>query len=330
MASQWYKDAIVVDGMNYSKWGLEIFESMHDGGLTAVHVTHCPPYLRLADTIKSLAQWKKWFRDYSNVITQVYTTEDIRRAKRENLVGIILGWQDSTGFDDHLYNIALFKELGVGIVQLTYNTANSVGCGCYDSRDGGLTDFGREVVAEMNRVGIAVDLSHCGDKTAEEAILASKKPTIYTHVDAKSLMDVPRNKSDAQLKFLVDHDGHIGVSLHPPFLPHGNDSTMDDFVDVIDYIVNLVGEDHVGIGTDYVQGENTDAVWWEMIIRDKFHARKLTDEIFTSLRHPADLAGIQCFPNITINMETRGWSETRIRKIMGENFLRYLDKVWAV
>ena len=328
MSSSLFEDAIVIDGLNASRWGLEIFKAMHAGGLTAVHVTHCQAYLRLADTVKSIAQWKKWLRDYSNIITQVYTTQDIHRAKREGKVGIILGWQDSTGFDDHLYNIPLFKELGVGIVQLTYNTANGVGFGCFDSRDGGLTDFGREVITEMNRVGIAVDLSHCGSKTSEEAILASTKPCVYTHVGAKGLHDVPRTKNDAELKFIAEHGGHIGVSLHPPFQRRGNDATLDDFIDLIEYVINVAGEDHVGIGTDFVHGHQVDLAWWERAIRDKYHARKLTDEVWDALRYPPDLSSIQDFPNIALNMEQRGWSEARTRKVLGENFLRYLVETW--
>ena len=337
MHSNLYNHATVIDSLvagmhsiNHDRRVREFFEAMHSGGLTAVHVTHCPPYLRLADSVKSIAQWKKWLRDYSNIVVQVYTTEDIHRAKREGKVGIILGWQDSTGFDDHLYNIPLFKELGVGIVQLTYNTANSVGSGCFDSRDGGLTDFGREVIAEMNRVGIAVDLSHCGSKTSEEAILASAKPCVYTHVGAKALHDVPRNKKDAEFKFMAENGGHIGVSLHPPFQPRGNDATLDDFLDLIEYVINVAGEDQVGIGTDFILRENVDADFWETAIRDKFHARKLTEEVWATFRYPPDLKGHQDFPSIAINMERRGYSEARICKILGENFLRHLEEVWGV
>ena len=329
MASNLHDDMLVIDGLNPSRPSRGLFEDMRAGGLAAVHVTHCRPYLRLPDTIKSLAEWKRLFRDHAEILLQVYTTADIHRAKREGRVGIILGWQDSTGFDDHLFNIPVFKELGVRVVQLTYNTANGVGFGCFDSRDGGLTDFGREVVAEMNRYGIAVDVSHCSSRTAREAIKASSKPVTYTHIAPRALCDFPRNKTDEEIRLMADQGGVIGVTLHPPFQRKGNDSTLDDYVDLIEYVINIAGEDQVGIGTDFLEGVEFTGAWWETAIRDKFHARKLTDAAHDTLRYPSDLAGIRDFANITANLERRRWPESRIRKVMGGNWIRYYEEVWA-
>src|SRR5262249_4223048 len=154
----------------------------------------------------------------------VHKTSDIQRAKEEGKVGIILGWQNTSGIEDQLGYLQLFKELGVHVMQLTYNTQNLVGTGCYESRDSGLSDFGREVVDEMNRVGILVDLSHVGPKTSGEAILYSKKPVAFTHCCPAGLKKHPRNKTDEQLKLIADRGGFVGVTMYPWFLKRGNDS----------------------------------------------------------------------------------------------------------
>jgi membrane dipeptidase len=182
----------------------------------------------------------------------------------------------------------LFKELGVGVVQLAYNTANSVGSGCYESHDGGLTDFGREVVYEMNRVGMLIDLSHVGAKTSEDAIHASKRPVAYSHCCPAALKDHPRNKTDAQLRQIADNGGFVGVTMFPPFLPRGAQSTIDDYLDVIDYTINVVGEEQVGIGTDFTQGHGES--FFHYITHDKGRYRKLVDfgGDRHAERHPAD------------------------------------------
>ena len=315
--------ARVEDGMERP-----IFEALQAGGAVAVNVTHCRPYARLTEAIQSLSVFKKWFRDHADLVRQVYTTDDIRSAKRDGKLGVILGWQDSTGFDDFLFHVATFKELGLGIVQLTYNTANAVGSGCFESRDAGLTDFGHELVAEMNRVGLAIDLSHCGHETSRQAILASKKPVMYSHIAPNTFKKFERNKTDEELRFLADHDGYIGVSLHPPFLHRGNDSTMEDYLELIEHTIGVAGEDHVGIGTDYLFGPPLDAALWVKLIRDKHHARKLTEVVMPELRYPAGLDGMRGFRLIPQTMLDCGWKEPSVRKVMGENFLRFLEKAW--
>jgi membrane dipeptidase len=317
----WYDDAIIIDGLNASHSGPHVWDLMRQGGLTAVHITHCSPYLRLPDTMKSMALWKKYFRDNADKAFQVYTVADIHRAKAENRLGIILGWQDSTGFDDHLYNIDVFKELGVRFVQLTYNTANGVGFGCYDSFDAGLTDFGREVVVEMNRAGIAVDLSHCSSKTASDAIEVCTKPVCYTHIAPTAFCDVPRNKSDRDIKLMADHGGYVGLSLHPFLLKKSNDSELDDYIDIIEYVLNIAGEDQVGIGTDFFEGHGAAQFGQTMTRRDKYHARVIGPPIPNTLRYPSEMPSIANFRNIVPALERRGWKEGRMRKLLGDNYL---------
>ncbi len=153
--SRLHEKIVVIDGLIVSDFGRSIFEDMRKGGVTAANCTCCV-WENFTETMQNIAKWKTWFRDDHDLITQVFTTDDIARAKREGKSGIILGWQNTSAIEDRIGYLQLFHELGIRIIQMTYNTQNMVGSGCYESHDGGLSDFGRDVVAEMNRLGIFV------------------------------------------------------------------------------------------------------------------------------------------------------------------------------
>ena len=319
-----HDDLIVFDGLIVSNWSRKIFENMREGGLTGANCTCCV-WENFAGTMQNIADWKDRFDTEADLITQAYTTADIRAAKAAGKTAIALGFQNVSAFEDQIGYIRLFKELGVGIVQMAYNTQNLIGSGCYESRDGGLSDFGREAVAEMNRVGIMCDLSHVGAKTSQDVIDVSEKPVCYSHIAPAGLKDHPRNKTDAQIRTIVEKGGFVGVTMFPPFLKRGTASTVDDYVEAMDYIINIAGEDAVGYGTDFTQGY--DRPFFEWITMDKGYARKLTEfgEILS-------LEGIGCIgetSNLTAAMERAGWREPRIRKVMGENWLRVLKDVWG-
>jgi membrane dipeptidase len=321
-----HRDAIIIDGLMISKWSRSVFEHMHRGGLTAINCT-CSVWDGFHGTMENIAQWKAWFAEHSDIITQVHTTADIRRAKAEGKVGIILGWQNTSGIDDRLEFLPLFRDLGVRVMQLTYNTQNWVGTGCWESRDGGLSDFGRDVIHRMNDLGILVDLSHVGPKTSEDAILCSKKPVAVTHGCPAAMKPHPRNKTDEQIKLLADHGGFIGFATYTPFLPKGGDTTVDDCIDGIEHLIKVAGEDQVGIGTDFTQDQ--DAAFFAYLGSDKGTGRRVTTSTAEPPPQPKGLEKIENFGNLTRAMVARGWPETRIRKVMGENWLRFLGDVWA-
>jgi membrane dipeptidase len=323
-ARELHESAVVFDGLIIAEWSREIFADMRRGGLTAANCT-CSVWEGFRATMNNIANWKQAFREHHDLILQVTATADIYRAKREGKTGIILGFQNAAAFEDNLGYIQLFKELGVGIVQLAYNTQNLIGTGCYESRDSGLSDYGREVVAEMNRVGILCDLSHVGTKTSEDVILASEKPVCYSHCLPAGLKAHPRNKSDAELKFITDHGGFIGVTMFPPFLRRGVEATVDDYVEAIDYVINIAGEECVGVGTDFTQGH--DRAFFEWITHDKGSARQLTE--FGEIVNPDGMRVIGDFPNLTAAMLNAGWPETKIRRVLGENWVRVLKEVWG-
>jgi membrane dipeptidase len=318
-----HESSIVIDGLIISKWDRLVFEDMRRAGLSAANCT-VSVWEGFKDTVANIAEMKRLIRENSDLLSLVRTTADIEAAKRNGRTGIILGFQNAQAFEDHLGTIEAFADMGVRVVQLCYNTQNLIGTGCYE-RDGGLSGYGHEVVAEMNRVGIMIDLSHVGAETSKQAILASKKPVCYSHCLPSGLKEHPRNKSDDQLKFIADRGGFIGVTMFPPFLKRGIDATVDDYVEAIGYVVNIAGEDCVGFGTDFTQGYEQGFFDW--ITHDKGRHRRLTD--FGTVRNPEGIRTIGELPNLTAAMQRAGWTDTRIRKIIGGNWLRVFKDVWG-
>ncbi len=320
-----YARSLVVDGLIISKWGEDVFREMCESGLSAANCT-CSVWENFEDTVRNLTEWNGWFRDFSRYILRAETVADIRAAKEAGRTAIILGMQNTSAFEDRIGYVEILKKLGVGIAQLTYNTQNWVGSGCYEGRDSGLSDFGREVVLEMNRVGMLCDLSHVGPRTSRDAIDTSTRPVAYSHCLPSGLKTHPRNKSDDELRYIVDKGGFVGVTMFPPFLAKGIDSTIDDYVAAMDYVIDLVGEDAVGIGTDFTQGY--DKPFFDWITHDKGFGRRLTD--FGTVVNPAGFQHIRDFPNIADAMDRAGWRSGRIEKVLGGNWIALLDRVWSV
>ena len=321
-----HQNSIVIDGLVISKWSRNVFEEMHRGGLTAANCT-CSVWEGFNDTMANIAQWKRDLTENADILTQVHSVADIRRAKAENKVGIVLGWQNTYAIEQNLDHLRLFRDLGVRVIQLTYNTQNLVGSGCWESRDSGLSDYGRDLIDLMNELGILVDLSHVGDTTSRDAIAHSQRPVAYTHCFPNALLDHPRNKSDYMLQTLADKGGFIGVVAYTPFMPKGDNSTVEDVLDGFMHMIDLVGEDQVGIGTDFTQGQ--DAAFFNYLRSDKGIGRHLSKPMAKRPNNPIGLDGPSEYPNLTTAMIKRGWGETRIRKILGENWLTFLEKVWS-
>ncbi len=320
-----HEDAIVIDGLIISKWSRSVFEDMRAGGLSAANCT-CSVWEGFRATMENIAQWQRWFREHDDLLIPVHRTEDIRRAKAEARTGVILGWQNTSALEDRAEFVEIFRDLGVRVMQLTYNTQNLVGSGCWESHDGGLSDFGRDVIDEMNRCGVVVDLSHVGPRTSADAVRHSSKPVTYTHCCPTGIMEHPRNKSDDELRAVAERGGLIGVATYPPFLPWGDATTVDQCVEVIEYVIDVVGEEAVGVGTDFTQDQ--DLAFFEWLRRDKGHGRRLVPEAPRVPRLPDGLARIAEFPNLCAAMLRRGWKEPRIRKVLGENWLRFLHDAW--
>jgi len=321
-----HRDAVVIDGLIIANWSRGVFENMHAGGLTAANCT-CAVWEGFEATMANVARWKRWFDEHDDIITQVHSVADITRAKSENRVGIILGWQNTFAIEDNLDYLRVFRDLGVRVMQLTYNTQNLVGSGCWESEDRGLSDYGRDVIDAMNDLGITIDLSHVGERTCRDAIEYSKKPVAFTHVVPRGLKETPRNKSDDLLKFGADHGAFIGASTYPPFLPSGNETTVDDCVAGFDYVIDMVGADNVGIGTDFTEGHDESFFTW--LRSDKGVGRTLSTGFPGRPPNPTGLDGPAEYANLTAAMVRAGWDEARTLGVIGANWQRFLGESWG-
>ncbi len=322
-AAELHDKSIIIDGLICAKWNRDLFEDMAKGKLTAANCT-VSFWEDFKGTVKNVIEMNQLIEANSDLLLKVYTTKDIHRAKAEGKTGVMMGFQNAHAFEDQIGHVQVFKDLGVGIVQMCYNTQNLVGTGCYE-RDGGLSGFGHEIVAEMNRVGMLCDLSHVGPNTAKEAILASKQPVAYSHCLPAGLKEHPRNRTDEELKFIADKGGFVGVTMFAPFLKAGINATIDDYVEAIQYIYNIVGEDAIGIGTDFTQGHGQD--FFEYLTHDKGYARRLTR--FGEIINPLGMRTVGDFPNLTEALLKHGFSDRQVEKIMGENWVNLLKEVWG-
>ena len=319
-----HQESIVIDGLEISKWSRNVFENMRKGGLSAVNAT-VAVIENFIKTMENIAWWHKALEENNDLICQIRTVADIKSAKEANRTGIIFGFQNLSPIEDDLDRLAVFHQLGVRVMQVTYMEANFAGQGCLERIDTGLTNFGIEAVEEMNRLGILIDLSHVGYHTTMETIEVSKKPVAFTHANPKSICDHPRNKPDEALKAVAQKGGVIGATIFPAFLPSGNKSTMKDYVDVIEHLVELVGIDHVGVGTDFTEGQPRE--WFDWILTGKSKKGPAL-ELNHPLVNPEGIQHAGDFPNITAALFARGFAPTDIQKIIGLNFMRLFEEVW--
>jgi membrane dipeptidase len=317
-----HRDSIIIDGLNASNfYEPRVFDRLRAGGITAANTT-IAAWHDLPETMKIIADMLHLIEARDDLI-QVREADDIARAKTANKLGVIFGFQDTAPLGDNLKMLAVYRALGVRIIQLTYNHTNLVGSGNLIQDDAGLTAFGRDVIAEMNRLGILVDLSHCGVRTTWDAIEASVKPVAFTHANPFALCPHPRNKSDEALKAVAAKGGVVGVVVFAPMLTGAASATLDEYLQRVDYLVNLVGVDHVGIGPDFME-EMTEEVSAKALsgmppeVAAKFRAVQPTQ----------GFESISACANVTAGLIARGYREQDVKKIMGENWLRLYRAVW--
>jgi len=324
-AGKLHEESLVIDGLNISLWGRDVFNRLREGGVTAVNATTaCWEDFRGA--VRNIEEWNRRFEAYTNLIMPVRTAVDIRKAKDERKVGIIIGFQNATPIEDDPDLIQIFQDLGVRIIQLTFQDRNYVGDGCWERTDAGLSEFGLRVVKEMNRQGILIDLSHCGPRTTMEAIEASTEPAAFTHTNPKSLVNSRRNKTDEQILALAEKGGVVGATLYPPLLPNGYESTLNDFLNVIDYLVRLVGTDHVGVGSDFT--ENQPEEFFAEALTGKSWEKPLAD-IKYPVMYPKRFRSAKDFPNLTRGLLERGYDKEDVTKMIGRNWFRLFSQVWG-
>jgi len=323
-----HKEATVIDSLwacGYAPENRDYLEEMRQGGVTAAHASivgyEWPNFFNVFERI---ASWYQGLKKYSDIIMPVNTTKDIEMAKKLNKIGIILGFQSTRPIENNVDFLDIFSRLGIRIMQLTYQRRCWVGDGCGERTDTGLSRFGIEVIKRMNELGILIDVSHSGEKTTMEAIEFSEKPIAFTHANPRALCNVVRNKTDEQLKALANKGGVVGLNIFSLFVKRDGSATLDDFLDMIDYVVNLIGIDHVGLGLDFSP----------FMTREEFakwvaENPEIGEGFEFDRQRPKGIESIRLLPEVTKGLVRRGYSEDKVKKILGGNTFNLLKEVWG-
>jgi len=328
-----HKKAIVVDcGVDVSLLrDLKYFQELRRGGVdVAVPTVPVKECINFPSAVEQIDYYTQIIEDNSEEMLLATSIDDIRKAVDQEKVAMILDFQDARPIEQSLAFLKAFQKLGIRVIQLTYNSQNFVGSGCCELSCGGLTFFGREVVQELNRLGIVIDLSHCCDNTTIEAIELSRDPVIFSHANSRTLCNTLRNKSDDQIKALSEKGGVIGVTIFPICVRMEGEPMLSDILKQIDYLVKLVGVDHVGIGLDLnrkgvdVGIPSVHYRMWRTLRPDIFGTGPL--DKYPSF--PKDLERHTDLINVTRGLVSMGYSDNEIEKILGSNFLRVFEKVW--
>ncbi|HEY3571788.1 MAG TPA: membrane dipeptidase [Thermoanaerobaculia bacterium] len=336
-----YDQAILIDALGGPGGGdgpltAAQIADIRSSGLTAVNLT-VGALGSGADvfeqTFKTIGFWEREVDTHPDVLTRIKSAADLDRAKESRRLGIIYGFQDATPLGDDPGRVELFSRFGVRIIQLTYNRRNLLGDGCLEPANAGLSRLGQQVVERMNELGVLVDLSHCGHRTTLDGIAMSKKPVAITHAGCAAIADLPRNKTDEELRRLAEKGGVMGIYFMP-FLRTKGQPTSADLIRHIEHAVNVAGEDHVGLGTDGgISGIELTPEFIKHHREDVQNRRRLgisapgeEEDVYTFL---PDLNTPRRFETLAAMLRERGHSQARIGKILGGNFARLFREVWA-
>ena len=291
------------------------------------------------DAVTSIAQARSIVDALDDRMLLVLKADDIERAQREGKHGLIIDFQNTTPFSDQLDRIEVFHNMGLRMCQLTYNIGTLVGGGCTEADKSGLTYFGRAVVERLNELNIIVDVSHCSEKVGWDAMEVSTSPVIVSHACSSSVCYHDRGKSDEFVKAIADQGGFIGVVTIPGFLQETTEATLDDVAAHVEHLVNVMGIEHVGIGTDKAgPGPGTDSMveWPEGMVDDRLTARpgefnfsgfRLEEHRLTDDYHIVGYNDFTDWPNITVKLAERGFDDEELRRILGLNYLRVFRDV---
>jgi len=324
-----HKKSIVIDGLElfFPVGDVGYFDKLVQVGVTAAHVTVFETDDTPLQAMQRLNSWYDIFEKHSDKVMLVSTGRDIEKAKREGKFGVIMGSQNADILGGSLSLLSVYKRLGVRIIQLNYYEQNLLGEGFNERTDSGLSNFGVEVVKEMNRLGLVIDVSHCGDQVTMDAINYSKDPVMITHANARALCPHKRNKTDEQIKALAEKDGVIGLNAYSIFCEVRKDirPTLEDLLDMADYIVRLVGPDYVSLGLDLSFRTKESYMQWEQLYPNLVPKWGMFGRnIFQTDDGTVD---VTLFPEITKGLVARGYSDDDIEKILGLNFLRVFKEV---
>jgi microsomal dipeptidase-like Zn-dependent dipeptidase len=306
-------------------WNRDLFEKAHAGGLTAIHAT-LVYWEDTKESFEKINHWDNLIQSNSDLLVHVKKSSDIMEAKKSNKIGIIYGFQNSAPIANDIFLVEQFFNKGLRFMQLTYNNQTPLAGGCYEKKDSGVSRFGEQVIEEMNRLGMIVDLSHAGKQTCLDAINFSKKPVTISHANPNFFHQSIRNIDDEVLKLLAKNNGFIGLSLYPYHLKNYGDCKLEDFCEMINQLVNIMGEDNIGIGSDLCMNWPDSVVMW---MRNGKWTKKIDYGESTSKstawpEQPSWFTKGSDLRNIFESLVLNGLTDDQAFKIIGTNWFEFM------
>ncbi len=317
-----------IDNLQYCNWSRKIFEINRSAGLDAVHVTIV--YHEDFDELQlEIKKWEKLFHENSDLIFLGKNFQDIEKANKENKTAIFFGFQNCSPIEDDINLVEKVHQLGCRFMQLTYNNQSLLATGCYEKVDSGVTNFGREVIREMNRVGLVVDMSHSAEKSTIDAIEFSQKPIAITHANPSFWHPAKRNKSSDLLKILSDSGGMLGLSLYPHHLKDNTNCTLDSFCEMVAKTSEIMDVKKIGIGSDLCLDHPDTVVEW--MRNGSWSKSKNYGEGSKNKpgfpKQPDWFLDARGFSNIEKGLKKAGFSETETHGILGNNWYNFYKAI---
>jgi membrane dipeptidase len=337
-AAKLYRDSFILDGNALASIGSwlgrpnldELARGVRESGVTALKATLGGATGDFAMTVADIAAAQQLMEKKADVFLNVRTPADLERARKEGKVGVIYSFESAAMLEDKIERIELFRQLGVRVMQLTYNRRTPFGVGCLDGEDEGLTELGRKAIAKMNELGVALDLSHSNTRTTADGIAASTKPPIITHAGCRAVYMHPRNKEDRELKALADRGGVVGIYMLPYLTASPKQPMLDDYLQHLEHALKVCGEEHVGIGSDVPFFHVDDADLAEM--KQAAEKRKADGIAAPGEDRPTyipDLNTPRKMELIADALLKRGHKTAVVEKILGANFRRVFGEIWT-
>ena len=319
---------MLIDGLQYCNWSEKIFRELRNSNVTAIHVT-ISYHEQFRETVSNFEQWNRWFEQYPSLIMPAYFAEDVEQAKKLNKTAIIFGFQNPSPIEDDIGLVEILHRLGGRFMQLSYNNQSLLATGCYEKKDSGVTNFGREVIKEMNRVGIVIDMSHSAEQSTLDAIDLSEKPIAITHANPSFWHEAKRNKSNTVLKKLAESGGILGLSLYAHHLKDSTNCKLDSFCEMVARTVDIMGSKNVGIGSDLCLNQPDSIVEWMRNgtwAKAKNYGEGSKDKPgFPD--QPDWFIDARGFNNIEKGLNKIGFNDEEINNILGNNWFNFYKNI---
>ena len=318
--------SLFIDALQYNNWSEEVFKQINKGGLSAIHVTICY-HEDFQEMVQNVIDWNRRFESYSDMIFLGRTADDVRKAQKEGRTAIFFGFQNCSPIEDNIGLVEICHQLGVRFMQLTYNNQSLLATGCYEENDSGITRMGKQVIKEMNRVGLVVDMSHSAERSTLEAIEISERPIVITHANPAFWHPALRNKSNEVLKALGESGSMLGFSVYPHHLKDGTNCTLESFSAMIADTAEIMGAQNIGIGTDLCQNQPDSVVEW-MRNGTWTNERDFGEGSAGSAGFPDQplwFRDNRDFSNIALGLKDVGFSDDEVAAVMGNNWLNFFE-----